>query len=79
MSLMLQFGTPSSDLLHRVLVAAMDELARLRGRPLTSAEHAALIQLVRANLQAAAEDGERDPDRLRAFAIDGIRFGGLLH
>jgi hypothetical protein len=79
MSLIQQFGTPNGDLLHRVLVAAIEELAGLRGRPLTREEQAALTQLVKANLLAAAEHGERDPDRLRAFAIEGIRFGGLLH
>jgi hypothetical protein len=79
MSLLVQFETPNGDLLHRVLGAAMADLARLRGRTLTSEEHAALLHLVRANLLAAAEEGERDPDRLRACAIEGIRFGGMLH
>jgi hypothetical protein len=42
-------------------------------------ERAALAHLVHANLHAATEDGEHDPSRLRALALQGISFGGSRH
>jgi hypothetical protein len=76
---LVQEKAPTGAALDTVLRAAMADLARLRGRPLMATERAALAHLVHANLHAATEDGEHDPSRLRALALQGISFGGSRH
>jgi hypothetical protein len=57
---------------ERVLESAINEVLQQPGPAFSEEETTALVEILSANLMAAAQEGETNPTRLKARILEGV-------